>query len=159
MNIIGHDGAPIEVLLIEDSPGDVRLMQEAFREAHAPIRLHVVSDGIEAMCFLNRMGVHSGAPRPDLILLDLNLPRMDGRDVLAQVKENSHLKAIPIVILTTSLAESDITQSYQLNANCYLAKPVQLEEFESLVKSLNDFWLNYASLPQAKIPATASKAT
>ena len=148
MNAIGGDGMPIEVLLVEDSPGDVRLTQEAFRDANRAIHLHVASDGVEAMAFLRHEGAHADAPRPDLILLDLNLPRMDGREVLAQIKEDDSLKTIPTVILTTSEAEADIVKSYQLQANCYLSKPVQLEAFESLVKSINDFWLTKVKLPQ-----------
>jgi len=139
---------PIEVLLVEDSPGDVRLTQEAFRDANRSIRLHVANDGVEAMAFLRNQGVHVHAPRPDLILLDLNLPRMDGREVLATIKDDENLKTIPTVILTTSDAEADIVKSYQLQANCYLTKPVQLDAFESLVKSINDFWLVKAKLPQ-----------
>lgn len=137
-----------EVLLVEDSPGDVRLTREAFREANRAIRLHVAVDGVEAMAFLRRQGSHAGAPRPDLILLDLNLPRMDGREVLALVKEDDDLRTIPTVILTTSDAEADIVNSYQLQANCYLSKPVQLEAFELLIKSINDFWLTRVKLPQ-----------
>jgi CheY-like chemotaxis protein len=138
---------PIEVLLVEDSPGDVRLTQEAFHEANRTIRLHVAVDGVEAMCFLRREGHNSDAPRPDLILLDLNLPKMDGREVLALIKEDPSLKLIPTVILTTSDSEADIVKSYELQANCYLSKPVQLEEFEALVKSINDFWLTKVKLP------------
>ena len=141
---------PIEVLLVEDSPGDVRLTQEAFRDANRSIHLHVVSDGVEAMTFLRREGAHVDAPRPDLILLDLNLPKMDGREVLAQIKEDASLKTIPTVILTTSEAEVDIVKSYQLHANCYLSKPVQLDAFESLVKSINDFWLTKVKLPRQR---------
>ncbi len=148
MNIIGGIGMPIQVLLVEDSPGDVRLTQEAFRDANRSIDLHVASDGVEAMAFLRREGVHHNAPRPDLILLDLNLPKMDGREVLAHIKEDDELKTIPTVILTTSEAEADIAKSYQLQANCYLTKPVQLDAFESLVKSINDFWLTKVKLPQ-----------
>jgi chemotaxis family two-component system response regulator Rcp1 len=136
------------VLLVEDSPGDVRLTQEAFRDADRSIDLRVAVDGVEALAFLKREGVYAGAPRPDFILLDLNLPRMDGREVLAQIKEDDNLKTIPTVILTTSDAEADILTSYTLQANCYLSKPVQLEEFESLVKSINDFWLTRVKLPQ-----------
>jgi CheY-like chemotaxis protein len=139
---------PINVLLVEDSPGDVRLTQEAFREANGNIRLHVAADGVEAMAFLRRQGAHDASPRPDLILLDLNLPRMDGRAVLMHIKEDDDLKTIPTVILTTSDAEVDIVKSYQLQANCYLSKPVQLDAFESLVKSINDFWLTKVKLPQ-----------
>jgi two-component system, chemotaxis family, response regulator Rcp1 len=136
------------VLLVEDSPGDVRLTQEAFREADPSIELHVASDGVEAMAFLRREGIHASAKRPDFILLDLNLPKMDGREVLGQIKEDEDLKTIPTVILTTSDAQADILTSYKLRANCYLSKPVELEEFESLVKSINDFWLTTVKLPQ-----------
>ena len=139
---------PIQVLLVEDSPGDVRLTQEAFRDANMAIQLHVATDGVEAMAFVRREGPHADAPRPDLILLDLNLPKMDGREVLAQIKQSESLKGIPTVILTTSDAEVDIVKSYQLQANCYLSKPVQFDAFESLVKSINDFWLTKAKLPQ-----------
>jgi two-component system, chemotaxis family, response regulator Rcp1 len=145
---IGGNGMPIHVLLVEDSPGDVRLTQEAFRDATASIQLHVASDGVEAMAFLRQQGAYSASPRPDLILLDLNLPKMDGRQVLAHIKEDQSLKLIPTVILTTSEAESDIVMSYQLQANCYLSKPVQLDAFESLVKNINDFWLTMVKLPQ-----------
>ncbi len=148
MNFIGGNGMPIEVLLVEDSPGDVRLTQEAFRSSNPSINLHVATDGVEAMAFLRREGSQAQAPRPDLILLDLNLPKMDGREVLAHIKKDESLKMIPTVILTTSDAEGDITKSYQLQANCYLNKPVQLDAFESLVKSINDFWLKDAKLPK-----------
>jgi CheY-like chemotaxis protein len=148
MSFIGEDDMPIQVLLVEDSPGDVRLTQEAFRAANKAIQLHVVVDGVEAMAFLKHQGGHVHAPRPDLILLDLNLPKMDGREVLAHIKEDDSLKLIPTVILTTSDAEADIVKSYQLQANCYLNKPVQLDAFENLVKSINDFWLTKVKLPQ-----------
>ena len=138
----------IQVLLVEDSPGDVRLTREAFRDADTSIELHVATDGVEAMNFLRRTGVHAAAPRPDLILLDLNLPKMDGREVLAAIKADDDLRTIPTVILTTSDAEADIVRSYQLQANCYLSKPVQLDAFESLVQSINDFWLTRVKLPQ-----------
>jgi two-component system, chemotaxis family, response regulator Rcp1 len=141
---------PIEVLLVEDSPGDVRLTREAFREADPSIHLHVVCDGVEAMAFLRREQAHSDAPRPDIILLDLNLPKMDGREVLARIKQDDSLKTIPAIILTTSGAEADVVKSYQLHANCYLLKPVQLEAFESLVKSINEFWLTKVKLPQQR---------
>ena len=143
---------PIEVLLVEDSPGDVRLTREAFREANGAIHLNVANDGVEAMAFLRKTGKHVDAPRPDLILLDLNLPKMDGREVLAHIKDDESLRLIPTVILTTSDAEADIAKSYQLKANCYLSKPVQLDAFESLVTSINDFWLVKVKLPpqQAK---------
>jgi CheY-like chemotaxis protein len=136
------------VLLVEDSPGDVRLTKEAFHDADPQIDLRVAVDGVEAMAYLRREGVHSDAARPDFILLDLNLPKMDGREVLSHIKEDDDLKTIPTVILTTSDAEADILTSYKLQANCYLSKPVQLEEFESLVKSINDFWLTRVKLPQ-----------
>jgi chemotaxis family two-component system response regulator Rcp1 len=138
---------PIDVLLIEDSPGDVRLTEEAFREANVSVRLHVASDGVEAMAFLRREGRYVDAPRPDLALLDLNMPRMDGREVLAQIKGDENLKTIPTVILTTSEADADIVESYQLQANCYLTKPVAFVAFEKLVKSINDFWLTQVKLP------------
>jgi len=140
----------IEVLLVEDSPGDVRLTQEAFRDTNSTIRLQVATDGVEAMAMLTHRGVHAKSPRPDLILLDLNLPKMDGREVLAHIKEDESLKTIPTVILTTSEAEADIVKSYQLQANCYLSKPVQLDAFESLVGSINDFWLTKVKLPQQR---------
>ena len=148
MSLIGRNGTAIEVLLVEDSPGDVRLTQEAFRDANASIHLHVACDGVEAMAFLRHQGAHAHAPRPDLILLDLNLPKMDGREVLAHIKDDESLKIIPTVILTTSETEADIAKSYQLQANCYLAKPVQLGEFEALVKNINEFWLAKVKLPQ-----------
>lgn len=139
---------PVVVLLVEDSPGDVRLTQEAFHAANPTVHLHVASDGVEAMAFLRNEGVHASAPRPDLILLDLNLPRMDGREVLAQIKADEGLRTIPTIILTTSAAEADIVKSYQLQANCYLIKPVQFDAFETLVRSINDFWLTKVKLPR-----------
>jgi len=137
----------MNLLLVEDSPGDVRLMQEVFRHANDSIMLHVASDGVEAMAFLRQEKVHLHAPRPDIILLDLNLPKMDGREVLAQIKEDEGLRTIPTVILTTSDSEADIAKSYQLKANCYLSKPARLNAFEALVNSINDFWLIRAKLP------------
>jgi two-component system, chemotaxis family, response regulator Rcp1 len=139
---------PKEILLVEDSPGDVRLTQEAFRDANRSIHLHVAADGVEAMAFLRKEGAHVNAPRPDIILLDLNLPKMDGREVLARIKEDDDLKTIPTVILTTSDTEADIVKCYQLQANCYLSKPVQLDAFEILVKSIDDFWMTKVKLPQ-----------
>ncbi len=147
MKFIGEDGMPIQVLLVEDSPGDVRLTQEAFRDANGLTQLHVAADGVEAMAFLKQEGTHVHAPRPDIILLDLNLPKMDGRQVLAQIKQDDDLKTIPTLILTTSEAEADIVKSYRLYANCYLNKPVRFDAFESLVKSINDFWLTKVKLP------------
>ena len=142
-------GRPIEVLLVEDSPGDVRLTQEAFRVTNPAVQIHVATDGVEAMAFLRREGRHKGAPRPDIILLDLNLPKMDGREVLANIKGNESLKMIPTVILTTSEAEVDIVNSYQLQANCYLNKPVQWDGFSTIIASLNRFW---APAITAKLP-------
>jgi chemotaxis family two-component system response regulator Rcp1 len=144
---MGHDMQRV-VLLVEDSPGDVRLTREAFRDAAESIDLHVATDGVEAMAFLKREGVHSRAPRPDFILLDLNLPRMDGREVLGLIKEDDSLKTIPTVILTTSDSEADILKSYQLRANCFLSKPVQLDSFEGMVRSITEFWLTTVKLPQ-----------
>jgi len=142
------DSMPLEVLLVEDSPGDVRLTQEAFHAANIAVHLNVTTDGVEAMAFLRHEGVFVDAPRPDLTLLDLNMPRMDGRQTLALIKNDASLKTIPVVILTTSDAEGDIAKSYELHANCYLRKPVQLNAFENLVRSINDFWLTKAMLPQ-----------
>jgi chemotaxis family two-component system response regulator Rcp1 len=139
---------PKEILLVEDSPGDVRLTQEAFRDANRSIHLHVAADGVEAMAFLRKEGAYVHTPRPDIILLDLNLPKMDGREVLARIKKDDNLKTIPTVILTTSDTEADIVKCYQLQANCYLSKPVQLDAFEILVKSINDFWMTKVKLPQ-----------
>ena len=144
----GASRATIEVLLVEDSPGDIRLTREAFRDANAAIHVNVATDGVDAMAFLRQEGDQADAPRPAIILLDLNLPRMDGREVLAQIKADPSLKTIPTIILTTSEANADIVRSYELQANSYLTKPVQLEKFESLVKSINDFWLVKAKLPQ-----------
>ncbi len=141
---------PAQVLLVDDSPGDVRLTREAFRDADSSVVLSVATDGVEAMAFLRREGAYVAAPRPDFILLDLNLPRMDGREVLAQIKKDDGLRTIPTVILTTSDSDTDIVRSYELNANAYLRKPVTLEAFESLVRSINDFWLTKAMLPQPR---------
>jgi chemotaxis family two-component system response regulator Rcp1 len=148
MESIGTDAAPIEVLLVEDSPGDVRLTREAFKDAKVHINLHVASDGAEAMVFLKREGKYANVPRPDLILLDLNLPKKDGREVLEEIKENPTLKTIPVVILTTSSSEADILRSYQLHANCYITKPVGLEGFLTVVKSIDSFWLSVVKLPR-----------
>jgi CheY-like chemotaxis protein len=147
MKSIGTDAAPIEVLLVEDSPGDVRLTREAFKDAKVLINLNVAADGVEAMAFLNREGNNANAPRPDLILLDLNLPKKDGREVLAELKGSPALKSIPVVILTTSASEADIHGSYQHHANCYITKPVDLEGFLKVVKSIDGFWLSVVKLP------------
>ena len=140
----------LQILLVEDSLSDRFLALEALGEAKILNNVHTVEDGIEALDFVRRAGRFSQAPRPDLILLDLNLPKMDGREVLALVKSNDSLKTIPTVILTTSEAEADIVKSYQLQANCYLSKPLQLDAFEGLVKSINDFWLTKVRLPQQR---------
>lgn len=140
--------SPAQVLLVEDSPGDVRLMQEAFHGVNANVELHVATDGVEAMNFLRRRGSHIDAPRTDLVLLDLNLPRLDGREVLALVKKDSTLKSIPIVVVSTSAAEADIATSYDLRANCYFTKPVDLDDFDELVKKINDFWIEKVKLPR-----------
>jgi two-component system, chemotaxis family, response regulator Rcp1 len=140
-------GSPIEILLVEDNPGDVRLAQEALRDAKVRNTLHVAEDGVEAMAFLRREGRYLDAPRPDVILLDLNLPRKDGREVLAEIKADDDLKTIPVVVLTTSSAEADIVRTYELHANCYITKPVDLDQFIEVVRSINDFWLTVVKLP------------
>lgn len=141
------NGHPIKILLVEDSPGDVELTQEALRESKIAIDLQVVSDGEEAMAYLHQAPPFTDAPRPDLILLDLNLPRKDGREVLAEIKSNPELKFIPVVILTTSQAEEDILKSYHLHANCYITKPVDVGQFFTVVKSVEEFWFTVVKLP------------
>jgi two-component system, chemotaxis family, response regulator Rcp1 len=148
MNSIRTNAQVIEVLLVEDSPGDVRLTREAFKDAKVHITLHVAMDGAEAMAFLKREGSHAAAPRPDLILLDLNLPKKDGREVLAEIKEDPALKSIPVVVLTTSASEEDILRSYLLHANCYITKPVGLDGFLKVVQSIDNFWLSVVKLPR-----------
>jgi two-component system, chemotaxis family, response regulator Rcp1 len=138
----------IEILLVEDNPADVRLTQEALREGKVHNNLHIARDGIEALEFLRRQGRHAGAARPDLVLLDLNLPRKDGREVLAEIKADDELKTIPVVVLTTSSAEADILRTYKLHANCFITKPVDLEQFVAVVKSIDDFWLTVVRLPK-----------
>ncbi len=140
-------GRPIEILLVEDNPGDVRLTQEAFKEGKVRNKLHVAWDGIEAMAFLRREDKFADAPHSDLILLDLNLPKKDGREVLAEIKQDPKLKRIPVVILTTSKAEEDILKTYDLHANCYITKPVDLEQFIKVVKCIEEFWLTVVKLP------------
>lgn len=146
----------IEILLVEDSPGDVRLTREALSEAKVSNSLHVVKDGVEAMQFLRREGRFSAAPRPDLVLLDLNLPRMDGRKVLAEIKGDINLRTIPVIVLTTSDAEGDILKSYNSHANCYLVKPVDVDRFFAQVRSLEGFWLAVVKLPPEPIGAVAA---
>jgi two-component system, chemotaxis family, response regulator Rcp1 len=140
-------GRSIEILLVEDNPGDVRLTIEALKEGKVRNHLSVARDGVEALAFLRREGPHANAARPDLILLDLNLPKKDGREVLAEIKEDSRLRRIPVVVLTTSKAEEDILRTYDLHANCYITKPVDLEQFFSVVRSIDDFWLSVVRLP------------
>ena len=143
-------GRPIEILLVEDNPGDVRLTIEALKEGKVRNRLSVARDGVEALAFLRREGSHTNASRPDLILLDLNLPKKDGREVLAEIKEDPRLRRIPVVVLTTSKAEEDILRTYDLHANCYITKPVDLEQFISVVRSIDDFWLSVVRLPSVE---------
>jgi chemotaxis family two-component system response regulator Rcp1 len=137
----------IEILLVEDNPGDIRLTKEALKEGKVRNSLNVVMDGEEAMAFLRKEGEFTGAPRPDLILLDLNLPKKDGREVLAEIKDDDDLKSIPVVVLTTSQAEEDIARTYDLHANCYITKPVDLEQFLNVVHSIEEFWLSIVKLP------------
>jgi len=137
-----------DLLLVEDNPGDIRLIEEALKEGNIPHRLHMVRDGAEAIEFLFRTGQHADAPRPDLVLLDLNLPKKDGREVLAEIKADPRLKLIPVVVLTTSEAEGDILKAYDLNANCYITKPVDLDEMIKVVLALEGFWLGIAKLPR-----------
>lgn len=142
-----RESKPIEILLVEDNAGDARLAREALREAKVRNNLTWLSDGEEALAFLRREGKYNLAPRPDLILLDLNLPRKDGREVLTEIKADDKFKRIPVVILTTSQAEEDVLKAYHLNANCYIPKPVDLERFLIVVKTIEDFWLTIVKLP------------
>lgn len=138
---------PVDILLVEDNPADVRLTLEALKESRVLTNLHVVGDGVAAMAFLRREGEYQKAPRPDLVLLDLNLPRKDGRQVLAEVKADDDLKRIPVAVLTTSQAEEDVVRSYDLHANCYVTKPVDLDQFLHVVRTINEFWLTIVKLP------------
>lgn len=142
-----NEGRAIEILLVEDNPGDVRLTREALKDAKVSNMLHVVEDGVAALDFLYRRGAYSAVPRPDLILLDLNLPRKNGREVLAEVKQDPRFRAIPVVILTTSQAEEDIVRAYDLHANCYISKPVDFAQFSKIVRTIDEFWLSVVSLP------------
>jgi len=142
--------SPIEILLVEDNPGDERLTREALKEGKVYHKLHWAKDGVEAMEFLQQRGKYRDAPRPDIILLDLNLPKKDGREVLQDIKNDELLKRIPVVILTTSKAEEDVLRSYNLHANCYVTKPVDLEKFIVVVKSIDMFWLTIVTLPNGK---------
>lgn len=141
------NGRPIEVLLAEDNPGDVRLTQEVFNEAKVRNNLHVVGDGVEVLAFLRREGQYAGKPRPDLILLDLNMPRKDGRETLAEIKQDPVLRRIPVVVFTVSKAEEDILKTYNSYANCYISKPVDLDQFITVVQSIEDFWMTIVRLP------------
>jgi chemotaxis family two-component system response regulator Rcp1 len=141
------NGRPAEILLVEDNPGDVRLTIEALRESKVANNLNVARDGVEALAYLRREGAYADAVRPDLILLDLNMPRKDGREVLAEIKAEPALRTIPVVVLTTSRAEQDVLRSYELQANCYITKPVDLEQFITIVKSIENFWLSVVTLP------------
>ena len=140
-------GKPIEILLVEDNPGDARLVKEALKDVKVLNNLRVAKDGVEALDFLHQGRNHTGAPRPDLILLDLNLPKKNGREVLKEIKADKNLKRIPVVVLTTSKAEEDILRSYDLQANCYITKPVDLDEFIKVIKSIKDFWFTIVKLP------------
>jgi CheY-like chemotaxis protein len=141
------ENRPVEILLVEDNPGDERLTREALKEGKVYSNLHWVKDGVEAMEFLRRQGKYSNVPRPDIILLDLNLPKKDGREVLHDIKNDDALKRIPVVVLTTSKAEEDVLRTYNLHANCYVTKPVDLEKFIVVVKSIDVFWLTVVTLP------------
>ncbi|EPY01809.1 response regulator [Magnetospirillum fulvum] len=136
-----------DILLVEDNPGDARLAQEALKEGRMTSRLKVVVDGVEAMAYLRREGIYADSPRPDLVLLDLNLPRKDGRQVLAEMKEDPELRRIPVVVLTTSQAGQDILRSYDLHANCYITKPVDLDRFIAVVRSIEEYWCSVVTLP------------
>jgi two-component system, chemotaxis family, response regulator Rcp1 len=138
---------PIDILLVEDNPGDVRLLTETFREGKISNRLTVIEDGVEALAFLRGEGAYGSAPRPDLILLDLSLPRKDGQEVLAEIKQDADLRRIPVVVITSSQAEKDILQAYDNHANCYLTKPVDLGQFMGVVRSVEEFWLSIVKLP------------
>ncbi|MFG2077274.1 response regulator [Nonomuraea maritima] len=145
-------GHPIEVLLVEDDPGDELITREAFEDNKIRNNLHVVRDGLEALDFLHQRGVHAGAPRPDLVLLDLNLPKYDGRQVLEQIKGDPELRAIPVVVLTTSSAEEDILRSYKLYANAYVTKPVDLDRFMTVIRQIDEFFVTVVRLP-GRVPA------
>jgi chemotaxis family two-component system response regulator Rcp1 len=147
---VNHEQRPIEILMVEDSPSDTQLAIEALHEAKISNRLSHVEDGVEALQFLRRQGPYQDAPRPDLILLDLNLPRMDGRQLLEEIKQDPDLRIIPVVVLTTSRSEQDVLRSYQLHANCYITKPVDFTQFMQVVKSIEHFWLTVVTLPKEK---------
>ncbi len=139
---------PIEILLVEDNPGDVRLTKEALLEGKVNNRLSVARDGVEALDFLHRRGEFSDAPLPDIILLDLNMPRKDGRQVLEEIKAHPELRRIPVVVLTTSRAEEDVLRSYDLYVNCYITKPVDMDQFVQVIRGIDQFWFNVVTLPR-----------
>lgn len=145
--MIQGSGKSIDILLVEDNPGDVRLAKEALKESKVRNNIFVVEDGVEAMDFLRRKGKYQGSPRPDLILLDLNLPRKSGREVLAEVKGDEALKRIPVVVLTVSRDEEDILRAYDLHANCYVTKPLDFEQFIKITRTIEEFWLTIVKLP------------
>ena len=145
-----RESNPVEILLVEDNPGDVELTREALLDTKMHMRLSVVPDGVEALAFLRRERDYADAPRPDLILLDLNLPKKDGRGVLAEIKEDPSLRQIPVVVLTSSQAEQDIVRAYELHANCYVTKPVDLDQFVKIVRSIEQFWFTIVKLPRAE---------
>jgi chemotaxis family two-component system response regulator Rcp1 len=147
---VNHEQRPIEILMVEDSPSDTQLAIEALQEAKISNRLSRVEDGVEALQFLRRQAPYQDAPRPDLILLDLNLPRMDGRQLLEEIKQDPDLRIIPVVVLTTSRSEQDVLRSYELHANCYITKPVDFTQFMHVVKSIEHFWLTVVTLPKEK---------
>ena len=140
-------GRPVEILLVEDNPGDVRLTEEALKEGKVLNNIHLANDGVEAVSFLQKEGKYTDAVRPDLILLDLNLPKKDGREVLMEIKKDEALRRIPVVVLTTSRAEEDIIRTYDYHANCYITKPVDFDQFIKVIKSIEDFWLSVVKLP------------
>jgi CheY-like chemotaxis protein len=144
-----NGGRAVEVLLVEDNPGDIRLTQEAFKDGRILVNLTVATDGVQAIDILHHRGPYAATPRPDLILLDLNLPKKNGREVLVEIKADEELKRIPVIVMTTSKAEQDIHRVYNLNANCYITKPVELDEFLNVVRSIEDFWLTIVTLPRA----------
>lgn len=146
-NLSPTRGRPVKILLVEDNPGDIRLTREALKEGKVLNDLYVAQDGIEAMAFLRREGAYADLPRPDVVLLDLNLPKKDGHEVLAEIKSDPDLKSIPVVVLTTSSSDEDILKTYELHANCYITKPVDLEQFITVVQSVEDFWFTIVRLP------------
>ncbi len=154
MLVDGKDpNVPVEILLVEDNPADARLTQEALREGKILHHLHHVTDGVEALAFLRRQGRYAEAPKPDLIFLDLNMPRKDGREVLTENKGDPELRTIPVIIMTSSQAEQDIVRAYDLHANCYVTKPVDLDQFLDVVRAVQDFWLTVVKLPRSESAA------